>query len=459
MPTTRVQIQSVSVAGFKSLRDRQEIQIRPITILAGPNNSGKSSFMQPFLLMKQTQEGQVNSGPLLLSGPQAEFENYRELFWRNGAGSNPPVFRVGMKVDDQVGTEQSYELERKGDGIQSEIALAESRLFFYKKTYAFRLGKLVALHELPEVIAEAYRQKRPNAPQNTKLEVIARNGFIVYREAAAPNDDASSPGMVGGELRWCPMLGLDDLVRDMIHLPGLRGNPARKYDLTFSSEQNRRRVRYSGSFLTYVAGLLYEWTDSKDSLGTEKTLRLNGYLRQLGFTSGLRVSRISDTGAEIEVQRVMTEDRDFSDVVNIADVGIGLSQTLPILVALLAAHNGSLVHIEQPEIHLHPRAQYDLAEIISNAIANSHARVVIETHSPLLILGFQTLVAQGKLQASDVGLNWFTRDKEGVTTVAAAELDERGRFGDWPVDFDETSLFAQGEYMTAQREHLKRHKP
>ncbi|MCE5193523.1 AAA family ATPase [bacterium] len=463
MPTAGDQIQSLSVAGFKSLRDRQEIRIRPITILAGPNSSGKSSFMQPFLLIKQTQEEQVNYGPLLLSGPQVEFENYRELFWRNGVDSNPPVFRVGLKVDDRIGSEQSYELERKGDGTQNEIALAESRLFF-DKPYAFRCGKLVALRELPEGVAKAYRRRRKNALPSTRLEVVARKGFIVYREAAPPKDDQlplgslERHGLVGGELAWYPMLGLDELVRDMVHLPGLRGNPARQYDLAFPGVQNKRHTRYPGSFLTYVAGLLYEWTNSVDAINPEKILQLNGYLRQLGFTSGLRVKRVSDTAAEIEVQRVMTDDPDFLDMVKIADVGLGLSQTLPILVALLAASGSSLVHIEQPEIHLHPRAQYDLAKIIANTVENSHARVVIETHSPLLILGFQTLVAQEKLRASDVGLNWFSRDEQGATTVTATELDKRGRFGDWPVDFDEISLFAQGEYMTAQKEYLKKHK-
>lgn len=463
MPARRTQMASVSIAGFKSFRDRQEIKIRPITILAGPNNSGKSSFMQPLLLIKQTQEEQANYGPLFLSGPQVEFKNYRELFWRNGAASNPPTFRVGMKIDGQFACEQSYELGQRGDGAENEIVLAEST-FTMGKTYAFRRGSLISLRELPEAVGNAYRKRRDNAPRTTQLEVVAKKGLIVIKEKA-PDHNESQPGfserhglLTSELLAWSPVSILDDLVHDMIHLPGLRGNPAREYDLAFSGTLKRTSKRYPGSFLRYVAGLLFDWTKSVDPIDVERIGRLNGYLRQLGFTSGLRLKTISDTGAEIEVQRVMTEGPDFSDMVNIADVGLGLSQTLPVLVGLLAVHDDSLVHIEQPEIHLHPRAQYDLAKIIADTIEHSHARVVIETHSPLLILGFQTLVARKKLHASDVSLNWFSRDEEGVTTVAATELDDRGRFGDWPVDFDEVSLFAQGEYMTAQRDYLKKHK-
>ena len=137
------------------------------------------------------------------------------------------------------------------------------------------------------------------------------------------------------------------------------------------------------------------------------------------------------------------------DLVSIADVGFGVSQTLPVVEALLAAGRGQMVFIEQPEIHLHPRAQVAMATLLAKA-AQRGVRGVVETHSSLLLLGVQSLVAGGTLTASDVALHWFLRDPEsGITTVRSAELDEAGRFGDWPEDFGEVALEAESRYLSA----------
>ena len=135
-------------------------------------------------------------------------------------------------------------------------------------------------------------------------------------------------------------------------------------------------------------------------------------------------------------------------MVNIADVGIGVSQVLPVLVALTAAEQGQLVYIEQPELHLHPRAQVALAQVLADA-AKRGVRVVVETHSSLLLLGGQTLVAEGDLSPELVKFHWFTRREDGVTEVSSVDLDEAGTYGDWPVDFDDVSLNVQSRFLDA----------
>ena len=83
-------------------------------------------------------------------------------------------------------------------------------------------------------------------------------------------------------------------------------------------------------------------------------------------------------------------------MVSIADVGFGVSQVLPVLVALIVAQPGQLVYLDEPELHLHPRAQVALAQVLVDA-AKRGVRVVAETHSSLLLLAVQTLVAEGSL--------------------------------------------------------------
>ena len=192
--------------------------------------------------------------------------------------------------------------------------------------------------------------------------------------------------------------------------------------------------------------LIHEWQETKD----KRLKTVTNALRTLGLTEEVGIERISDAHIELHVGRHLHDNAGETDMVNIADVGFGVSQVLPVLVAIIAAEQGQLVYIEQPELHLHPRAQVALAQVLANA-AKRGVRVVAETHSSLLLLGIQTLVAEGDLSPDLVKLHWFTRNESGVTEVKSADLDEAGAYGEWPEDFADVSLHAQSGYIKAAR--------
>lgn len=118
------------------------------------------------------------------------------------------------------------------------------------------------------------------------------------------------------------------------------------------------------------------------------------------------------------------------------------------LVALLVAGSGWLVYIEEPEAHLHPRAIRALPGLFLDAIRRG-AQVVVETHSELLLLSTQALVAEGAFANYTVRLNWLWRDGEGVSRCRGEDLDERGAFGDLPIDLDKVSLHILEHYLNA----------
>src|SRR5436190_6891194 len=97
--TTPPAITSLSISGFKSIVDEQTIEIRPLTLLAGANSSGKSSIMQPLLLMKQTLEASYDPGPLLLDGPNIRFTSVNQMLSRMVRGKCKDSFHVGIEVD------------------------------------------------------------------------------------------------------------------------------------------------------------------------------------------------------------------------------------------------------------------------------------------------------------------------------------------------------------------------
>jgi predicted ATPase len=195
-----------------------------------------------------------------------------------------------------------------------------------------------------------------------------------------------------------------------------------------------------------VASVIAHWQDQD---AEQKLSQLEEDLQHLGLTWKVMAKAIDDTQVELRVGRLPHAARGGAhDLVSIADVGFGVSQTLPVLVALNVAEPGQIVYIEQPEIHLHPRAQAALALILAKA-AKRGVRVVVETHSAMLLLAVQTLVAEGKLSSNLVKLHWFTRDQDGCTNVASADLDNAGAFGDWPADFAEVALDTESRFLDA----------
>ena len=91
-------ISKIAVRGFKSIADEQQIELRPLTLLAGANSSGKSSLMQPVLLLKQTIEAPSDPGALLLDGPNVRFTSAEQLLSRITGKTEKADFAVRVEL-------------------------------------------------------------------------------------------------------------------------------------------------------------------------------------------------------------------------------------------------------------------------------------------------------------------------------------------------------------------------
>lgn len=124
------------------------------------------------------------------------------------------------------------------------------------------------------------------------------------------------------------------------------------------------------------------------------------------------------------------------------NVGFGLSYTLPILVATLAARPGALIVVENPEAHLHPRGQVRIAELLARASANG-VQVLVETHSDHVLNGVRLAVHDGVLPSAQTRVHFFERHttKDGQARRISPTLDSDGRLDPWPAGFfDEFEL-------------------
>ena len=424
---SRSTLRAISVAGYKSLVNKQRIEIRPLTILAGVNSGGKSSIMQPVLLLKQTLDAPYDPGSLLLGGPNVRLTSADQLLSKKSKTKIAKEFSIEFEIGDKKVELCFHQIPRKG------LEIFSNTIFDGKTTEVISMG--ADLSGIKENRLEKYGFLK-KLYEGAELKVVRDRSFLVV-ELLLKAGGISLPWLHPGEV-------LAPMISRLIHVPGLRGNPERNYKTTAVG------AAFPGTFETYVASVIDHWQSSQD----ERLSQLGTHLENLGLTWKVKAEKRDETQVELKVGRLPHCAQGGShDMVSIADVGFGVSQTLPVLVALLAASPGQIVYIEQPEIHLHPRAQRALATIFSEA-AKRGVIVIVETHSALLLRGIQTLVAKDELPPELIKLHWLQRDTSGATTVTSADLDNTGAFGDWPEDFDDVELTSENEYLSAAEAKL-----
>jgi hypothetical protein len=437
-------ITAISVRGYKALIDPVRIEFGALTILAGANSSGKSSVMQPMLLLKQTLEASYDPGPLRIDGPNVEFTATDQFFSRTGKRRTAIAteLAIGVETDDDAVTTI---LKRGGKVTPLDVLEMRGVTSGVMGVDGLEGHEYVLRPSMPEDdlwaqlppdlrdLYEGFRDRRNIHP------LVRRNRCFL--EIALASEGST------GFITTAPLASkVDRVIRALIHIPGLRGNPERLYPVSAVGPV------YPGQFQSYVASIIAQWEASGEA---DLIQALGDDLRRLGLSWRVRAVPVSDTQVEIQVGRLPQAAQGGAwDLVSIADVGFGVSQVLPILVALRAARPGQTIYVEQPEIHLHPRAQVEMAHVMGEAVARG-VRVIAETHSDLILLAVQTMVAEETLHREAVRLHWFSRDAEGTTNVVSGGVDEAGTFGDWPEDFADVQLEAKDAYLTVAEPKLR----
>lgn len=419
---SRPSLAAITIEGFKSINSECQLELGSLNILAGANSAGKSSFLQPLLLLKQTVEAAYDPGPLLIDGPNVKFTELTQIFSKvKGAKKQ---LSIGLYADDGRALKLSFEI-----GTKKQLQIKEN-------VHTDSKGKVQVL---TEKLSEDEVKKIVKASGFPTNSIFAQGKASIGRDRAFlrlqfTDEDRTymfPVGIVAG-------FG-EDVGRNIIHVPGLRGNPERSYKKTAVGGS------FPGTLDTYVASIVAHWQENDH----EKLETLGRQLQQLGLTWKVTSKKIDDTRVELKVGRLPTAAQGgVQDLVSIADVGFGVSQVLPVLVALLVAQPGQIIYIEQPETHLHPKAQRALAEIFADAVKRNSV-VIVETHSLLFVRAIQTLVARGVVQKEAVKLHWVERDAVGQTQVTTRDLDKSGAYGDWPQDFESTEMAGEQDYIEA----------
>jgi len=143
---------------------------------------------------------------------------------------------------------------------------------------------------------------------------------------------------------------------------------------------------------------------------------------------------------ERQTYEVKVRTKGSSDLVDLPDVGFGISQVLPVIVQLFYAPAKSIIIMEQPEIHLHPRAQALLADVMIDAIKateNGNERgiqLIVETHSEHFLRRLQRRIAEDVISKEQIAA-YFANAGNTPTTLEALEIDTFGNISNWPENF------------------------
>ena len=218
----------------------------------------------------------------------------------------------------------------------------------------------------------------------------------------------------------------EDILRSVAYLGPLRSYPERLY---IASGAGRSTVGVRGEFTPLV---LYHNSTTIDAL--------NDWLGKFDIPYKLEIREVGGEDLAGKYITVALVDGRTETTVTLADVGFGINQLLPIIIEGVASSANAIICVEQPEIHLHPRLQAHLADLM---VATSREKQwIVETHSELLIRRIQRRIRESVIEADDVSVIYVDPDcSEGEgSTIKVLALDNDGDFiDDWPHGFFEES--------------------
>jgi predicted ATPase len=437
-------LSALQIKNFKIWKDTGEIRMAPITLFFGANSSGKSSIGQFLMMLKQTVESPDRKAVLYPGGRNTAVQlgSFQEMVFHRAA-ENKMFFQYQwdlsetLKIKDPV-SGQSFSGNELS--FQGEVGLEDKNnktlILDYLRYKLIENGKEKASigmkrnkgtkKEYYTVEAEKYNLKRKQGRVWYPGDPVRFYGFPDEVVAYHQNAD------------FVQALNLqhEKLFRSIFYLGPFRTKAERLYSWTGIEPES---VGYNGE--NTVAAILAA-RNRKISLGYrrfakpfEEILALK--LEEMGLIEEFKVKPISEQRQEYEV-KVRT--RGSRDWVDLPDVGFGVSQVIPVLVQCFYAPAESIILMEQPEIHLHPKAQSVLADVmidVINSRENGQDRkiqLVIETHSEHFLRRLQRRIAEDAVPKEKVSA-YFANVNRAPAVLEPLQIDEYGSIKNWPADF------------------------
>ena len=420
---------------YRRFKDTGWITLRPISILIGPNNSGKTSVISPLLLLTQTITSEDGDTPLVSRGSLVDVGNYRDYVHLHDTSSD--VF-FGLRFHyhertkrlKRLGTYPPGAIELtfgSGEELQ-QTTLKKYELFdIFMRSYIERTQRQNQTFSLSGAVSAKTMLKAERAalrrsdPVNFLFSPTSTISAFKRDDDTARNSDRFSKEFS----HYLRAIGyayssIRSLVGYLSYIGPLRDRPRRYYQI---AAEAARTVGPRGENAPHL------FRQHQQELQAE----VNSWVQRFEFGKSLMCKGLTEDFFKLCFVN-------GKEQTNIADAGFGASQVLPLIIQALVAPKDSLTIAEQPEIHLNPRLQSTLGDLFAH-MANSGHRVLVETHSEHLLLRLRTLVATGIISEKDVAI-YFVEKTDDQSVIREVPIESNGniRRDQWPKGFFDDAL-------------------
>lgn len=423
-------INQLQLKNIKAWRDSGAVRLAPVAMLLGTNSSGKSTLLQSLLLLKQTIASPDRTIHLNLGGDEAnDFFNF---------GDFENVLTHGTSAPRQF--EISFDFERP-----SAERVTSGR---FVCSYGQTSSGAVAIQELTLSTSDhQFRAVRRDKGAysifvNDETQPRGKGRHLTpERSIALPAEAVALLGVDGAVLQDLS-LSIRRELEGVVYLGPLRRKPERDY------VWNKSKPGEVGSDGGKVMDALLASALLKAEDQGETLANVSKWLKKMGIAEKVEVRQV---GRSSRYELVVLKDGVWA---NLRDVGIGVSQVLPVLTVAYFVPAGSTVLLEEPEIHLHPLAQSVLAEMFVEVSKLRHVQFVVETHSEHLFRRMQTLIAQGRTNTKKCQMLFVERQGADAVLVSL-DVDDFGAVRNWPPHFFGDSVGEAREQAKARAQRMR----
>ncbi|MDO9022925.1 MAG: DUF3696 domain-containing protein [Deltaproteobacteria bacterium] len=434
------------IKNFKAWKDTGDIRLAPLTVLFGSNSSGKSSLGHLLLALKQT---------------AASADRRRALH----TGDESSLIDVGTFIECLHGHDRKAQLEftldwslRVARQVKNPFDLAQ----VYSGTH-LRLASTLAASTTDQPVVRRVHYELHNADADAdahplsatltqsaegKIQLQAQPYRLVHADGRKwplePPEkfyrisDRSIARYKNADFLADFALEIERNLAGLSYLGPLRDHPHRTYGWSGNTPED---VGAKGEY-AIACILAAEAAGRKLNRGRGKRQQpfikfIAEWLVEMGVIESFTVRPTAPGRKDYEVK---VKTRGGLTEVALPDVGFGVSQVLPALVQAFYCPAESIVWMEQPEIHLHPQVQAELADAFISAVQSyEHGRprkvqLIIETHSEHFLNRLQRRIAEEALRPEEVAI-YFARPTEEGAELEELAVNEFGDITNWPDNF------------------------
>ena len=444
-------LERLKLANFKGWQ-QIELELAPITVIFGTNSSGKTGILQSLLLLKQSARGFDPRQHINFGGGDrdyTDFGSYQDLVykhdedrsvslslsWRTSQGHLRFWNRYlrdkneSPKNDQETNVNINYDVTWRSHGDIFIDELAYSIVFDGNQDQGEHFIRLERIEEdkYRVVLSDSLYEDDSNGSPEIPSEPNVEDPDIVNSPGSCYMIPHSvGPGSVLERTRFPTHFfnfEFESLMRRFSYLGPLRQYPERYYQWT--GERKSQVIEPDGG--DTIATLISSERDDK-SLQQDVA----------EWLSKLQLVQAFDVKPTDRNQRFYEVTVDIGGVESaLVDVGFGVSQVLPVITLLFSVPEGSIVLLEQPELHLHPNAQSLLADALLYVADQRHVQLIVESHSEHLLRRFQRRIAEQNpefAKPENVKMYFCKPGEEGLD-CQQVEVDRFGQISNWPENF------------------------